>query len=224
MKIKELKIYSSNIKAQADFYSEVLGLSIINLTETSVSLDFGKSILIIEFRPETTPYHFAVNIPANKDLEALEWVRSKVEILKDGDIELQDFDFWNAKAVYFYDKDKNIVELIARKNLNILSNRKFDVSQFLEISEIGLPTLDIEKEFNQLNTLTGIEIYHGGFEQFCAIGDENGLFICINKTVRDWFPIGDQAFSSDFEIILTEKGKEYRIAYKNERIKVLPSE
>jgi catechol-2,3-dioxygenase len=221
MEIKELKIYSSKIKEQADFYSEVLGLSVIKLTEDNVLLEFGKSILNIEFKAETTPYHFAINIPSNKEYEALEWLKSRVGILKEEGNEIQDFDFWNAKAIYFYDKDKNIVELISRKNLNNLSNQKFDSNQFLKISEIGLPTLNIENEFKQLKGLTGIEIFDGGFERFCAIGDENGLFICINKKVKYWYPTNDKAFSSEFEIRLLEKGNEYRIAYKNEKIKAV---
>jgi uncharacterized protein YuzE len=219
MQIRELKIYSSKIKSQADFYSKILGLNIIKLSDKNVSFEFGKSILNIEYKPEATPYHFAINIPANKDLEALDWMKSKVEILKDGKNEIQDFDFWNAKAIYFYDADKNIVELIARKNLNNLSNKKFDGNLFLEISEIGVPTIDIEREFNKLKSLTGIEIFDGGFERFCAIGDENGLFICINKNVKDWFPTNDNAFSSEFEIRLIEKGIEYQIEYKNEELK-----
>ncbi|MFT5250691.1 MAG: catechol-2,3-dioxygenase, partial [bacterium] len=154
MEIKELKIYSSKIKEQADFYSKVLGLTVIKLTEDNVFLEFGKSILNIEFKAETTPYHFAINIPSNKEYEALEWLKSRVGILKEEGNEIQDFDFWNAKAIYFYDKDKNIVELIARKNLNNLSNQKFDSNQFLQISEIGLPTLNIENEFKQLKSLT----------------------------------------------------------------------
>jgi catechol-2,3-dioxygenase len=221
MEIKELKIYSSKIKEQADFYSKVLGLSVIKLTEDNVLLEFGKSILNIEFKAETTAYHFAINIPSNKEYEALEWLKSRVGILKEEGNEIQDFDFWNAKAIYFYDKDKNIVELIARKNLNNLSNQKFDSNQFLQISEIGLPTLNIENEFKQLKSLTGIEIFDGGFERFCAIGDENGLFICINKKVKYWYPTNDKAFSSEFEIRLLEKGNEYRIAYKNEKIKAV---
>ena len=48
MEIKELKIYSSKIKEQADFYSKVLGLSVIKLTEHNVLLEFGKSILNIK--------------------------------------------------------------------------------------------------------------------------------------------------------------------------------
>ncbi|MBU2997930.1 VOC family protein [Cellulophaga baltica] len=221
MQIKELKIYSSKINEQADFYAKVLGLTIIKSSAKNVLIAFGKSILNIEYKPETTSYHFAINIPSNKENEALEWLKPKVKVLMDENNEIQNFDSWNAKAVYFYDKDKNIVELIARKNLNNASEYKFNSKQFLEISEIGVPTLDIEKVFNQLTNLTGIEIYDGSFDRFCAIGDENGLFICINKTFKDWFPTNDKAYSSAFEIILVEKGIKYQIAYKNEEIKLL---
>lgn len=221
MEIKEVKIYSSKIKEQTEFYSIILGLEIIKQSDQNVSFRFGNSILTIEYNSKTTPYHFAINIPANKDIEALEWTKSRVEVLKDGKNEIQDLDFWNAKAIYFYDNDKNIVELIARKNLNNSSNKKFDSNQFLEISEIGLPTRDIESEFTQLNSLTGIEIFDGGFERFCAIGDEKGLFICINKNIKDWFPTNDKAFSSDFKIKFVEKGKEYQIEYINEELKAV---
>jgi len=221
MQIKELKIYTSRLEDQTEFYSGILGLNIINRTEESTSLEVGRSTLVFAFRPETTPYHFAINIPANKELEALEWLKARVEILMDGDSEIQDFDFWNAKAIYFYDRDKNIVELIARKNLDNKSLQKFDSDQFLEISEIGLPTVDIEREFIQLNSLTGIKVFDGGFERFCAIGDENGLVICINRDVKDWFPTSDKAYSSEFEMALVERGKEYRIEYRGEEIRAL---
>ena len=221
MQIKELKIYSTKIKDQADFYSEVLGLNVIKRSHENIFLKIGKSILNIEFRPKTTPYHFAINIPANKENEALEWLKSKIEILTDANNEIQDFDSWNARAIYFYDKDKNIVELIARKNLNNSSDQKFDTKQFLEISEIGLPTLDIQKVFTQLTRLTGIEIFDGEFERFCAIGDENGLFIGINKSIKNWFPTNDKAISSEFIIKLIEKGNEYQIEYENEEIKAV---
>jgi len=218
MQIKELKIYSPNIKAQADFYSKLLSLTIIKENSNFVSLQIGKSILKIEYSAESTPYHFAINIPANKDIEALEWLKERVAILKDETNEIQDFDFWNAKAIYFYDEDQNIVELIARNNLQNNTVNKFDSDSFLEISEIGLPTLDIEKEFKTLNKLTGIEVYDGGFERFCAIGDENGLFICINKEKKDWFPTNEKAYSSDFEIQFIEKGSEYHFQFKNSEL------
>ena len=43
----------------------------------------------------------------------------------------------------------------------VIPDKIFDSNSFLEISEIGIPTIDIEKEFNILNKLTGIEIFDG---------------------------------------------------------------
>jgi len=83
MEIKELKIYSSKIKEHADFYSKVLVLIVIKLTEDNVFLEIGKSILNIEFKAEKNPYHFAINIPSNKEYKALEWLKSRMEIFKE---------------------------------------------------------------------------------------------------------------------------------------------
>ncbi|MBJ2174722.1 VOC family protein [Aureibaculum sp. A20] len=221
MQIKELTIYSSNIKAQADFYTRVLGVTCIISTDQKVSFQLGTSILTIAYKPKATPYHFAINIPANKEVEVLAWLKTKVAIEKEGSNEIIDFTAWNAKAIYFYDQDHNIVELIARKNLNNSTPQPFDASQFLEISEIGMPTTTIEKIYTQLHKLTNIKIYDGSFDRFCAIGDEHGLFICINPKVKDWFPTQDKAFASAFEIMVVEQGKEYCMKYENEALNLL---
>ncbi|MDX1699680.1 MAG: hypothetical protein R3250_03630, partial [Melioribacteraceae bacterium] len=164
MNIKELKIYSSNFPEQVRFYSDIIGLKIVNKNDAVVSFQIGRSTLSIEQSISSTPYHFAINVPSNNETAALKWLKTRVDVLRDGDIEVHDFDFWNAKAIYFYDKDKNIVELIARKNLNINSSDEFSPHSFLGISEIGLPTLDIEREYKLLNDKTGIGIYSGIFE------------------------------------------------------------
>lgn len=218
MQIQELKIFSTNLKAQKRFYTQLLGLKLVEEEKESFTIEIGFTLLTFQYRANTTPYHFAINIPANKEIKALAWLKSKVDILLDNTYEIQDFDFWNAKAIYFYDEDQNIVELIARKNLQNNSEKPFNSSLFLNISEIGLPTLNIENEFNILHQLSGIEVYDGGFERFCAIGDENGLFICIDKEQKDWFPTNDKAYSSDFELQFTEQGNEYQIQFKDSEL------
>jgi catechol-2,3-dioxygenase len=220
MNINELKIFTSNLSEQVEFYSSVLDLAISEKSKNKVSLIIGNSLLTLEYRKEFTPYHFAINIPSNKENEALNWLKERVSILLDRKSEIQDFDFWNAKAIYFYDKDNNIVEFIARKNLNNKSDKKFEANSLIEISEIGLPTENIEKEFNSLNKNCNLNIFSGGLERFCAIGNENGLIICINKNIKDWFPTNDKAFSSDFVAEITNDGKNYQIEYKNKTIKV----
>lgn len=216
MQIKKLKIYTTKLSAQTQFYSEILALKMLDRTENSVSFKIGRSVLKIEKAPNSTPYHFAINIPSNQENEALAWLKNKVEILKDGNTEIQDFVAWNAKAMYFYDPDKNIVEFIARKNLDNRSEIEFGQNSLLEISEIGMPTNNIKKKYHILNGIFGLGIYSGGFDRFCAIGNENGLFICIDKNIKDWFPTNDKAFSSYFEITFEEKEIENKIEFKND--------
>lgn len=221
MKIKELEIYTQNLLEQIDFYSNKIGLNLIKTSETEAQFMVGRSILKIVKSEKFKPYHFAINIPCNKENEALKWLKERVEILKDGKTEIQDFDFWNAKAIYFYDIDKNIVEFIARKNMKNESTEEFNVNSLLEISEIGIPVNNIETTFYALNKITNVEKFDGGFERFCAIGDENGLFICINKQAKDWFPTGDKAHSSEFKIKMEENGSEYELEFANEKIKAV---
>jgi catechol-2,3-dioxygenase len=221
MKIQELELYTPRLKAQTKFYSEILELNVIAKTNTSTSFQIGESILKLVQREKFTPYHYAINIPANQEIEGLEWLKERVEILKHENLTIQYFDFWNAYAIYFYDEDRNIVELIARKNMENNSNQPFDKNSLLEISEIGIPTSDIDKEYKILKKATGIPIHSGNLERFCAIGDDNGLFIAINKEQKKvWFPTKDTPLSSDFNITFIEKGKEFTFEYKNEELKL----
>ncbi len=218
MRIEELKIYTQKLEEQTEFYKNVLGLKLLGKSHDQVTFKMGESILKITYSATAQPYHFAINIPSNKELESLEWLKQRLDILKDGDSEIVDFVSWNAKAIYFYDADQNIVELIARKNLNNTSNVVFDQDSFLGISEIGVPTTNIEDKFTQLNTKCELEIFDGSFERFCAIGDENGLFISINKEIKKWFPTNELAYSSNFETIIMVKENRYKVDFKDDRL------
>lgn len=216
MKIKELILYTNNLEEQFDFYSRILGIEVVHKSSKKFSLNIGTSILSFVENENFTPYHFAFNIPSNKELEALDWLKSKVSILKDGNQELIDFTSWNAKAMYFYDSDKNIVEFIARKNLKKNSDKSFDSKSLLEISEIGTATQNLTEKHHYLTHHIGLSQYSGGPDRFCAIGSENGLFICIDKNQKDWYPNSDKAFSSDFNIIIEVEHKQMNIQFKND--------
>lgn len=224
MKIRKLTLFTTRIEPQIQFYRQVLGLPIKQSNKDSVQFQIGKTELELRFKENATPYHFAINIPCNKEHEAMQWLKQRVTVLKDNALELIDFSDWNAKAMYFYDEDNNIVEFIARKNLDNQSNAAFDIDQLLEISEIGLPCDHIEDIYNQLHEDAGLEIYSGSLNVFCAIGDERGLFICIDKNKKKWFPIdasvtnADEiniAYASDFNALIEVKGKVCSCTYLN---------
>ncbi len=222
MNIQTLELFTPNLEKQTTFYAQVLDLKIIEKTSTSVAFQIGSSILKLTYRKAFAPYHYAINIPGNQEQEALKWLKERVGILTYENNDIQYFDFWDAYAIYFYDEDGNIGELIARRNLPNHSNRPFDSQSLLEIGEIGLPTFNIEQEYRLLNAHADLPIFSGSLERFCAIGDEQGLFIVINKHLKkEWFPTKDKPWSADFNITFSEKGKEYSLAYKNEILKFL---
>lgn len=220
MNINKLTIYSTHLAAQIQFYESTLGLKRIDQSDEQVSFQIGDSTLTFIHRKESTPYHFAFNIPSNKEHEALAWLKERVEILTDGEHELHDFDSWNAKAVYFYDADRNIVEFIARKGLNLSSDAPFGSSALLSISEIGMPTENVRAKFNRLNETTRLPKYSGDLERFSAIGDESGLIICVNQAIKDWFPTNDTAHSSPFEMDFTNAGERFHLGFHNDRIQL----
>ena len=64
----------------------------------------------------------AVNLPG---FEAFAWANKKVELIPiTPTSNIADFKNWNAKAFYFYDNNQNIVEFIARFDLDNNSDRK----------------------------------------------------------------------------------------------------
>ena len=213
MKIKELILFTNNLNKQLEFYTNVLELELVKQTSKSFSLKVGCSKLTFKFRENCRPYHIAFNIPLNKENQALNWLKQRVDLLPFGDNEIIEFEHWNAKALYFYDADNNILEFISRKELKINSEEAFSSNSILNISEIGIGTSDIKSIYNSINTIKSIDIFDGSFERFCAIGNEEGLFILVNKSVKKWFPTDDEIYVSDFII----KGN-YNFEYVNGKI------
>ena len=216
MKIKELIIYTNKLDEQLDFYVDILELPQLKRTTHSGSLKIGASILTFRFKENIDPCHFAFNIPPNREEDALKWLKKRVQILSFDGVEITDFKSWNAKAIYFYDKDLNIVEFISRKNLKTHNEDSFSSESILNISEIGLATTQIEMTYNELNKMQKIEIFDGNFERFCALGNEEGMFILVNQKIKKWFPTDDEVFVSDFGI----RG-DYNFEFVNGRINEL---
>jgi len=220
MKIKRLTLFTKNLEEQQYFYGNTLGLEEAGETATSICFRVGASLLCFEENRNATPYHFAFNIPSFTENEALAWLRERADILTDHGNEIQDFKSWNAKSLYFYDADKNIVEFISRRNLGYAAEEAFGPKSFREISELGLAVEDIRPFYNLLKEIIGLEIYDGQPDHFCAIGNEHGLLICIDLSTKTWYPTGDKAYASEFELLLSEKNKEYILTYFNHELKI----
>ncbi|TGV01226.1 VOC family protein [Flavivirga rizhaonensis] len=217
MKIKEIILFTANIQRQKQFYKTVLEFELVLDSEEKISFKTGASVLSFVYDEKAVnSSHFAFNIPSNQQQEALQWLQERVQILPDDDNLISDFKDWNAKAIYFYDADKNIVEFIARKNIDINSRNSFSSKNILSLSEIGIVATNLETVYNSINSIKNIPVFDGNLARFCALGNEEGLFILINKTIKKWHPTQEEAFTSNFII----KG-DYNFSYENGEIKEL---
>ena len=140
MKLEHIQIQTKNIQQTLTFYTTVLGLSIVENNSKTISIKAGNSILEFVENPQfNSIYHFAFNIPDNKLNEAIEWCKNKVDLIfiEDQNV-ITNFENWNANAIYFYDNNGNLLEFIARHDLNNAQNETFSSKSILNISEIGI--------------------------------------------------------------------------------------
>jgi len=122
MLLKEIKLQTRHISFLFDFYHNLLELPVTSRDSTGILITAGKTNLIFEeVIDDTDPfYHFAFNIPSNKIEETLQWLKSRTEliIIEDYKNYIAEFTNWNARSVYFTDAAGNILEFIARFDLN----------------------------------------------------------------------------------------------------------
>lgn len=187
---KTITLKTAHLSEQYHFYTEQLGFECISKNPERFEIKCGKSHLIFEDWNENCKYHFAFNIPENQVLDSANWIRKYADIIAFEDKEIVDFPNWNAHSVYFKDPAGNILEFIARHNLENQSNKKFDAQSILEISEIGIPVENISNMYNELKDQLNFELYWGDMEKFAAIGHEKCLFITVPLN-RPWFPSED---------------------------------
>lgn len=216
MKISEIILFTTNIKAQKTFYNDILELGILKETLNDITFKVGSSKLTFQSQKKSNPSHFAFNIPSNNIHEALIWLQERVSILPYEGKPIINFGNWNAEAIYFYDNDYNILEFIARKDLNVKGKDEFSPESILAISEMAIATTDIKSIYEDINAVSKIPIFDGDFVRFCALGNDEGLFILIDKIKKKWFPTNDEAFTSDFII----KG-DYNFSFVDGKIKEL---
>ncbi len=189
MKILELKLPTAKLDELKTFYTGKLGFELLNESANSFTIKTGNSKLtfISDKNSSGNYYHYAFNIPENQLNEAAEWLKKFTTLLEHENSYVIDFPNWNAHSIYFYDPSGNIVELIARHNLDNASEAKFSTKSIINISEVGMPVESVADFYAELNEKLGLSLWDGNTETFAAIGDEEGLFIVVT-TNRNWFP------------------------------------
>ena len=214
MKITRLKMQSAAVVQLRYFYRQVIGLPVVG-DDNSIIIYAGKTTIEFEHAPvgEFPVYHFAFNIPSNKIEEAKAWLSSRVELLflDDYKSEIADFENWNAKSLYFADPAGNVVEFIARFDLDDNEEEPFSPSQIRNVSEIGIVfnADTYNAEIPALMNKYALTYYdkQPPLEHFRALGDDEGLFIVVPAN-REWYPTKN-VYSTKAPVSVTwEKGDE----------------
>jgi catechol-2,3-dioxygenase len=188
MQILQLTLNSPDPDAQGDFFAQHFGLPVERETGR-VTIPIGNSRLSFVQGDFPARAHYAFDIPENQFAEATAWLRERLPIEADetGTWHYPSAD-WNSDTVYFYDADKNIVELIARHNQPTASQSPFSGKSLVSISEIGLVTNNVMETVDYLKQNLGLNVWRGeGSDTFTAVGDEDGLMI-VTLEGRAWRP------------------------------------
>ena len=200
MILQEIRLQTNRLFPLYHFYKNVLELPVTDDSDAHFTIHAGLSKLIFEKTedPLSYPnYHFAFNIPSNRIQEAHDWLKERTELLwiEDYKSDIADFTNWNAKSVYFFDPAGNIAELIARADLNDIINEPFSSKHIRNVSEIGLvfPEKGFQRSIEQLLKDHKLEYFgkQPPLEKFCAIGNDEGLFIIVPES-RSWYPCKDK--------------------------------
>jgi catechol 2,3-dioxygenase-like lactoylglutathione lyase family enzyme len=212
MNIQELELLTNDMEKTALFYSEVIGLPIISQAESSIAFAAGATTLIFRRSKEEAPvYHFAFDIPKNTLFEAYAWMERKTAILEViPPDKIADFYNWNAKSFYFYDNNGNVLEFIARYNLDTESDKKFDGNSIVSVSEIGLVSQNIALLSDEIDDRFGVSVFpmQPKLDKFIVLGTEMGLFI-LSEEGRDWYPTTVKARSFWKKVTFSSKDKIY---------------
>jgi catechol 2,3-dioxygenase-like lactoylglutathione lyase family enzyme len=214
MDISYLELSSKDLKAQRDFYADILELP-VTLDSSSLEVKAGNTVLRFTQAPSefNGAYHFAFNIPENQYQAAKQWITSRLSLLRDK-AGTEDFESksWTSTSLYFLDAAGNVLEFIARHNLQNAASGEFNTSRILNVSEIGLPSEDVISLADQLCTKLGLSVFkQEPNEAFTPVGDDNGLFILPVKD-RIWMPdSGVPAKLLPVKVRGTANGREWEV-------------
>lgn len=221
MRIEHLELKTTSLEKQRYFYGEILGLQTKELSATSFEVKFEFSVLRFTQSDHSTCYHIAFHIGSYQEHKALYWLKKRVSILQDQGKEIVDFSSWNAKSLYFYDPDQNVLEFISRDYLYPAREEEFTARSVLGISEIGLATDNVLESFIFLNKEFNLVKFTGDYDTFCATGDDHGLFIIADTNKKTWFPSGDKVFPADFIIQISTTQLRGKLEYRDGNLRRL---
>ncbi len=210
MKILQLELLTDDINETEWFYTNVIGLRMICKDRSGIAFATGTTKLVFKVSKHVKPiYHFAFNIPKNKLLEAFDWIERNTKVLEViPPDKIADFYTWNAKSFYFYDSNGNVLEFIARFDLDNASDKSFDGTAVLSISEIGFVTKNVFQLCEELVEKYELPVFskQPKMEKFIVLGTDTGLFVLVKEN-KFWYPTNKKAKPFWTKVLFEVKGK-----------------
>ena len=210
MQILSVELLTKDLDNTVAFYKDVMGFELQNQSASTVTFKAGATQLKFKLSDVIDPvYHFAFNIPCNQLESAYNWIADRIPIM---DVtpgsKIADFVNWNARSFYFYDNNRNILELIARFDLQNESSVEFCTESILCMSEIGIATDDVKQKSDELIEKNKLPVFakQPRLENFTALGDHHGLLI-ISSANRHWYPTEKRA-QKNYTALKLKNGKD----------------
>ncbi|MGH7493957.1 MAG: VOC family protein [bacterium] len=177
------------------FYLDLLGLPV--LEEKAGEFTFAGGQTAVTFA-QALPghgepfYHVAFNIPENKILSAHDWQKPRSSLdrinanLRDPQFpeDVVHFRHWNAHSIFFWDPAGNLIEYIARHDLENSAAGAFTAKDILYASEIAFISEEVTNTAAEMRKALELGQYRGGDDRFRALGDEQGLLLVIIRGRR----------------------------------------
>jgi catechol 2,3-dioxygenase-like lactoylglutathione lyase family enzyme len=187
MRITRLTLPSTDVDACLAFYRDVL-----QLPATGMTVHVGwTDIDIVPTSMDTGAVHLAFNIPHERFDAACTWLRERALLLRDplGEERFHIGGVWDAESVYFAGPHDAVLELIGRRPLSFDApmSGEFRSSEIACLSEVGLPTEDVQKLVRQFVVSTGLMPFGDVSDAFAPMGNHEGLLILVDRR-RPWIP------------------------------------
>lgn len=169
------------------FYRDVL-----QLPQYGNALRIGWSTLeCVQAQQPVGSVHLAFNVAPSRFEAAAQWIGARATLLADpqGRRQFELGGVWQSQSVYFAGPDGAALELIARNALQQTTTGQGDFhgEELLCLSEIGLPSNNVEAVTSSIANHFGIHPFAPALEGFVALGDDQGLLIVVDQA-RRWFP------------------------------------
>ena len=177
-----------------NFWENTIGCEVVDQPSGRFSIKIGTSLLT--YKPNFTSlarpqYHFSILIPSNQIENCLAWLKNGGK-KKDGDeiqlwrggvtnAEIIQSPLYNSSSVYFADYGGNIIELVARRNLDNAEEGEFSSEMFKEINSVSMVTKEVRIAQDSITKKLGYQPVDRTTSGYKVLGNANGL---INLVVQ----------------------------------------